>query len=69
MVVTRAVSGIDELVGKICHLVSKDSRILFMKGVASKKDISSLPQDFEVVNVEELKILGRTRHVIEIGRK
>jgi len=69
MVVTRAVSGIDELVDKICHFVSKDCRILFMKGMASKEDISSLPQDFEVVNVDELKILGRTRHVIEIGRK
>ena len=40
-----------------------------MTGMASKEDISSLPQDFEVVNVDELKILGRTRHVIEIGRK
>ena len=69
MVVTRAVSGIHELVDKICHFVSKDCRILFMKGMASKEDISSLPQDFEIVNVEELKILGRTRHVIEIGRK
>ena len=69
MVVTRAVSGIDELVDKICHFVSKDCRILFMKGMASKEDIISLPQDFEVVNVDELKILGRTRHVIEIGRK
>ena len=69
MVVTRAVSGIDEIVGKICHFISKDCRILFMKGMASKADISSLPQDFEVVNVDQLKILGRTRHVIEIGRK
>ena len=69
MVVTRAVSGIDEVVDKICHFVSKDCRILFMKGMASKEDISSLPQEFEVVNVDELKILGRTRHVIEIGRK
>ena len=69
MVVTRAVSGINELVSKVCHFVSKDCRILFMKGMASEEDISSLPQDFEVVNVDELKIFGRTRHVIEIGRK
>ena len=69
MVVTRAVSGIDELVGKICHFVSKDCRILFMKGLASEEDIRPLTQDYEVVNVAELKIFGRTRHVIEIGRK
>ena len=69
MVVTRAVSGIAELVGKICHLVSKDCRILFMKGIALEEDISSLPQDFEVVNVEELKTSDRKRNIIEICRK
>ena len=69
MVVTRAVSGIAELVGKICHLVSKDCRILFMKGIALEEDISSLPQDFEVVNVDELKTSDRKRNIIEIRRK
>jgi len=69
MVVTRAVSGIAELIGKICHLVSKDCRILFMKGIASEEDISSLPQGFEVVNVDELEISNRKRHIIEICRK
>ena len=69
MVVSRAVSGIAELVDKICHLVSKDCRILFMKGIAAEEDISSLPQDFEVVNFDELEISDRKRHIIEICRK
>ena len=69
MVVTRAVSGIAELVGKISHLVSKDCRVLFMKGIAAEEDISSLPQDFEVVNFDELEISDRKRHIIEICRK
>ena len=69
MVVTRAVSGIDELVDKICHFVSKDCRILFMKGIDLEEDFSSLPQDFEVVNVDELEISDRKRHIVEICRK
>ena len=68
MVVSRAVSGINELVGKICHLVSKDCRILFMKGRVSGEVVSSLPQDFKILNVDELEISGRKRHIIEIGR-
>ncbi len=69
MVVTRAVSNVAELVGKICHLVSKDCRLLFMRGIASEEDFSSLPKGFEVVNVDELEITDRKRHIIEICRK
>ena len=69
MVVTRAVSNVAELVGKICHLVSKDCRLLFMRGIASEEDFSSLPKGFEVVNVDELKTSDRKRNIIEIRRK
>ena len=69
MVVTRAVSNVAELVGKICHLVSKDCRLLFMRGIASEEDFSSLPKGFEVVSVDELEITDRKRHIIEICRK
>ena len=71
MVVSRAVSNLADLVVKLRHLVSKESRILVMKGIVPKNEIKSLPDDFEVVNIEklDLSITKLVRHVIEISPK
>ena len=71
MVVSRAVSNLADLVVKLRHLVSKESRILVMKGIVAKNEIKSLPDDFEVVNIEklDLPITNLARHVIEISPK
>ena len=71
MVVSRAVSNLADLVVKLRHLVSKESRILVMKGIVPKNEIKSLPDDFEVVNIEklDLSITNLVRHVIEISPK
>ena len=71
MVVSRAVSNLADLVVKLRHLVSKESRILVMKGIVPKNEIKSLPDDFEVVNIEklDLPITNLARHVIEISPK
>ena len=71
MVVSRAVSNLADLVVKLRHLVSKESRILVMKGIVPKNEIKSLPDDFEVVNIEklDLSITNLVRHVIEISLK
>ena len=71
MVVSRAVSNLADLVVKLRHLVSKESRILVMKGIVPKNEIKSLPNDFEVVNIEKLDLSNTNlvRHVIEISPK
>ena len=71
MVVSRAVSNLADLVVKLRHLVSKESRILVMKGIVPKNEIKSLPDDFEVVNIEKLDLSNTNlvRHVIEISPK
>ena len=71
MVVSRAVSNLADLVVKLRHLVSKESRILVMKGIVSENEIKSLPDDFEVVNIKklDLSITNLVRHVIEISLK
>ena len=71
MVVSRAVSNLADLVVKLRHLVSKESRILVMKGIVPKNEIRSLPNDFEVVNIKKLELEGINleRHLIEISRK
>ena len=71
MVVSRAVSNLADLVVKLRHLVSKESRILVMKGIVPKNEIKSLPDDFEVVNIKklDLSITNLVRHVIEISPK
>ena len=71
MVVSRAVSNLVDLVTKLRHLVTKESRILVMKGIIPEKEIRSVPDDFEVVDIKRLKLesIILERHVIEISRK
>ena len=71
MVVSRAVSNLADLVAKLRHFVSKESRILVMKGIVLEKEIRSMPDDFEVVDIKRLKLesINLERHVIEISRK
>ena len=71
MVVSRAVSNLADLAVKLRHLVTKESRILIMKGIVPKNEIRSLPNDFEVVNIKKLELEGINleRHLIEISRK
>ena len=71
MVVSRAVSNLADLVAKLRHFVSKESRIMVMKGIVLEKEIRSMPDDFEVVDIKRLKLesINLERHVIEISRK
>ena len=71
MVVSRAVSNLADLVTKLRHFVTKESRILVMKGIIPEKEIRSMPDDFEVVDIKRLKLesFNLERHVIEISRK
>ena len=71
MVVSRAVSNLADLVTKLRHFVSKEARILVMKGIVLEKEIRSMPDDFEVVDIKRLKLesINLERHVIEISRK
>ena len=71
MVVSRAVSNLADLVTKLRHFVTKESRILVMKGIILEKEIRSMPDDFEVVDIKRLKLgsFNLERHLIEISRK
>jgi len=69
MVVCRAFSSLAEIAKKAQHLLSRDCKILAMKGKFPEQEISELSEEFTVSNIVELKVPGISseRHLVELS--
>ena len=70
MVVCRAFSSLAEIAKKAQHLLSRDCKILAMKGKFPEDEISELSEEVKVSNIVELKVPGinSERHLIELSK-
>ena len=70
MVVCRAFSSLVEIAKKAQHLLSRDCKILAMKGKFPEDEISELSEEVKVSNIVELKVPGinSERHLIELSK-
>ena len=70
MVVCRAFSSLVEIAKKAQHLLSRDCKILAMKGKFPGEEISELSEEVKVSNIVELKVPGinSERHLIELSK-
>lgn len=71
MVTCRAFSSLAEIVSKSKHLMSRECKILAMKGKFPTQELDNLPEEFSVLNATELSVPGEAvaRHLVEIGWK
>ena len=69
IVVCRAFSSLSKIAKKAQHLLSRECKILAMKGRFPGEEISELSEEFAVLNVVKLKVPGinSERHLIELG--
>ena len=69
MVVCRAFSSLAEIAKKAQHLLSRDCKILAMKGKFPEDEISELSEEVKVSNIVELKVPGISseRHLVELS--
>jgi len=67
-IVSRAFSGMAELIDQAAHLLAPDGRFLFMKGVYPQAEVAALPAGWEVAAVHRLAIPGldAERHLLVV---
>jgi len=67
-IVSRAFSGMAELIGQAAHLLAPDGRFLFMKGVYPEAEAAALPADWVIEAVHRLEIPGldAERHLLVV---
>ncbi len=67
-VISRAFSGMAELIGQAAHLLAPDGRFLFMKGVYPAAEVEALPAGWAIEAVHRLTIPGldAERHLLVV---
>lgn len=70
-IVSRAFSSLSGFIQATQHLLAPNGRFLAMKGAYPTEELADIPEDFEVVSVRELSIVGldASRHLVIIKRK
>ena len=69
-VITRALTTVGRFLGMAGHLCARHGRILIMKGTYPAKELATLPVDYRVAQVEQLRVPGvrGDRHLVHIER-
>jgi len=67
-IVSRAFSGMAELIDQAAHLLAPDGRFLFMKGVYPQAEVAALPAGWELEAVHRLAVPGldAERHLLVV---
>jgi len=69
-IMSRAFSSIQDFVEKTQHLLAENGQLLAMKGVHPAEELNQIPQDFMIVDVRKLPIIGldAERHLVIIKK-
>ena len=70
MVISRAVSSLDELYRQAQHLLAPGGRMLFMKGAVPEAEMAAFAPGHETLHIERLRIPGldAQRHLIWLDK-
>ena len=65
-VVARALAPLPKLVSLVTHLLAPQGRLVALKGPAVEQELKLLPNDFQLVSMEQLPLGGRDNRVVVI---
>ena len=71
MVISRAVSNLDDLYRQSHHLLAAGGRMLFMKGSLPEAEMSAFPPGRETLHAERLRVpgLNAERHLLWLDKR
>lgn len=69
-ILTRAFTTLKEMLTKTTHLIAEEGQFLAMKGVYPEREIQEIVDNYQVIAVHKLKIIGwdLERHIVLICR-
>ncbi|MTB67286.1 16S rRNA (guanine(527)-N(7))-methyltransferase RsmG [Providencia sp. wls1943] len=70
-VISRAFASLNDMLSWCHHLPAREGRFYALKGVVRDKELTQLPDGFEVESITELKIpeLDEQRHLVKLFKK